>query len=233
MQKGVWPWFSRSCNKDRIFSLSPLDSLTPKTYPWEIFLKNSDGKTKIQGGGWYPPPLGRPKVDFYLGHLRVKCCLFQFVNSPVALKKFWTISPLPSKKKLKWGPWLLSLLLQRCSFWAIIRSAMGDVLGVLGVLVTHGLCIEQSDPVWAKDHGWWACVKDWVGGRSEPRRIVSRDVESIDDETPRFRTVGDDLGTFRPIKFFHVMWHERESGAVDFVRPFDISVRGRQCTPTR
>ena len=56
MQKGVWPWFSRSCNKDRIFSLSPLDSLTPKTYPWEIFLKNSDGKTKIQGGGWYPPP---------------------------------------------------------------------------------------------------------------------------------------------------------------------------------
>ena len=71
MQKGVWPWFSRSCNKDRIFSLSPLDSLTPKTYPWEIFLKNSDGKTKIQGGGWYPPPLGRPKVDFYLGHLRI------------------------------------------------------------------------------------------------------------------------------------------------------------------
>ena len=32
MQKGVWPWFSRSCNKDRIFSLSPLDFLTPKTY---------------------------------------------------------------------------------------------------------------------------------------------------------------------------------------------------------
>ena len=71
MQKGVWPWFSRSCNKDKKFSLSPLDSLTPKTYPWEIFLKNSDGKTKIQGG-WYPPPLGSPKVDFYLGHLRVK-----------------------------------------------------------------------------------------------------------------------------------------------------------------
>ena len=50
MQKGVWPWFSRSCNEDRIFSLSPLDSLTPKTYPWEIFSKNSDGKAKIQGG---------------------------------------------------------------------------------------------------------------------------------------------------------------------------------------
>ena len=56
MQKGVWPWFSRSCNKDRIFSLSPLDSLTPKTYPWEIFLKNSDGKTKIQGGVVPPGP---------------------------------------------------------------------------------------------------------------------------------------------------------------------------------
>ena len=50
MQKGVWPWFSRSCNKDRNFSLSPLDSLTPKTYPWEICSKNSDGKAKIQVG---------------------------------------------------------------------------------------------------------------------------------------------------------------------------------------
>ena len=58
MQKGVWPWFSRSCNKDRIFLLSPLDSLTPKTYPWEIFLKNSNGKAKIQGGCINPPPLG-------------------------------------------------------------------------------------------------------------------------------------------------------------------------------
>ena len=63
MQKSVWPRFSRSCNNDRIFSLSRLDSLTPKTYPWEIFSKNSDGKAKIQGGS-YPPPLGRPKVDF-------------------------------------------------------------------------------------------------------------------------------------------------------------------------
>ena len=55
MQKGVWPWFSRSCNEDRIFSLSPLDSLTPKTYPREIFSKNSDRKAKIQGGGIHPP----------------------------------------------------------------------------------------------------------------------------------------------------------------------------------
>ena len=72
MQKGVWPWFSRSCNEDRIFSLSLLDSLTPKTYPWEIFSKNSDGKAKIQGG-CINPPLGRFRLAKYLGHLRVKC----------------------------------------------------------------------------------------------------------------------------------------------------------------
>ena len=35
--------------------------------------------------------------------LHIKCCFFQFFNSPVALgniKKFW-----PPKKKLKWRPW--------------------------------------------------------------------------------------------------------------------------------
>ena len=40
--------------------------------PWEIFSEHSDGKTKFQGEGC-TPPLGRPKVDFYLGHLRVEC----------------------------------------------------------------------------------------------------------------------------------------------------------------
>ena len=71
IQKGVWPWISRSSNRDRIFSLSPLDSLTPKTYPYVKFSKNSYGKTKIQGGGTHPP-LSRPKVDFYLRRPRVK-----------------------------------------------------------------------------------------------------------------------------------------------------------------
>ena len=36
--------------------------------------------------------------------LHIKCCFFQFFNSPVALKnlkKFW-----PPKKKLKWRPWI-------------------------------------------------------------------------------------------------------------------------------
>ena len=67
IQKGVWPWFSRSCNKDRIFSLSPLDSLTPKTYPCVIFSKNSHGKTKIQGGVVPTPPLGVRRWIFTLG----------------------------------------------------------------------------------------------------------------------------------------------------------------------
>ena len=49
MQNGVWPWFARSCNEDRFFSLSPLDYLTPKSYSWGIFSKHSDGKTKFQG----------------------------------------------------------------------------------------------------------------------------------------------------------------------------------------
>ena len=80
IQKGVWPWFSRSCNEDRIFSLSPLDSLTPKTYPYVIFSKNSYGKTKIQGG-WYPPPLRSPKVDFYLRSPRVNHITFWISKS--------------------------------------------------------------------------------------------------------------------------------------------------------
>ena len=64
MQKGVWPRFSRSCNKDRIFSSSRLDSLTPENIPMRnIFEKfGREGKNP---GRWYPPPpLGRPKVDF-------------------------------------------------------------------------------------------------------------------------------------------------------------------------
>ena len=102
MQKDVWPWFSRSCNEDRIFSLSPLDSLTPKTYPWEIFLKNSDGKAKIQVGvvftplgGWYPPPLGRFRLAKYLGHLRVKKAeSFLFFGSSVEFQELKNICDL-------------------------------------------------------------------------------------------------------------------------------------------
>ena len=95
MQKGVWPWFSKSCNKDRILSLSPLDSLTPKSYPWEICSKNSDGKAKIQWGGIHPP-LGRPKVDFYLGHLRVNNLL-----------RYWNMKQEKSKYGTNSLPWQL------------------------------------------------------------------------------------------------------------------------------
>ena len=76
IQKGVWPWISRSSNEDRIFSLSPLDSLTPKTYPYVIFLKNSYGKTKIQGGVVPPPPLGVRRWIFTLGVRGLSLVLF-------------------------------------------------------------------------------------------------------------------------------------------------------------
>ena len=56
MQTGVWPSLSTSFNKDRTLSLSPLDSLTPKTYPWEIFTMKF-GRYFENSGGWYPPPL--------------------------------------------------------------------------------------------------------------------------------------------------------------------------------
>ena len=78
MQKGVWPWFSRSCNKDRIFSVSPLDSLAPKTYPWEIFSKISDVKAKIQGG-CIPLRLWRNTLGVcWLNHSKFKLKLIPF-----------------------------------------------------------------------------------------------------------------------------------------------------------
>ena len=56
MQKGVWPWFSRSCNKDRNFFIITVGFLDPENIPWEIFPNNSDGKAKIQRGGCINPP---------------------------------------------------------------------------------------------------------------------------------------------------------------------------------
>ena len=51
-------------------------------------------------GGWYPP-LGRPKVDFYLGHPRVKIvkhvCLLLYsapVGSPQGVG--WLVGPAPT-----------------------------------------------------------------------------------------------------------------------------------------
>ena len=48
--------------KNNFFHYHQLDSVTPKTYPLEIFSKNSDEKAKIQGDG-STHPLGR----FWLG----------------------------------------------------------------------------------------------------------------------------------------------------------------------
>ena len=48
---------------DRICSLSPLDSLTPKTHPRDIFSKISDGVAST--------PLGRFRLAKYLGRLMV------------------------------------------------------------------------------------------------------------------------------------------------------------------
>ena len=68
--------------KIEFFSLSPLDSLTPKNIPMRNIFKKF-GREGKNPGGWYPPPLGRPKVDFYLGHLRVNFYLIpnQLSNS--------------------------------------------------------------------------------------------------------------------------------------------------------
>ena len=71
MQKGVWPWFSRSCNKDGICSLSPLDSLTPENIPMRNISEKFGREDQNPGGGGTHPPWAS-KVDFYLGHLRVK-----------------------------------------------------------------------------------------------------------------------------------------------------------------
>ena len=73
IQKGVWPWFSRSCNKDRIFSLSPLDSLTPKHIHEKYFQKIRTERQKSRGGG---TPLGVRRWIFTLGVRGLKYSIF-------------------------------------------------------------------------------------------------------------------------------------------------------------
>ena len=71
MQKGVWPWFSRSCNKDRIFHYRCWIPWPRKHTHEKYFHEIRTGRQKSRGVISTPSPLGRPKVDFYLGHLRV------------------------------------------------------------------------------------------------------------------------------------------------------------------
>ena len=164
MQKGVWPWFSRSCNEDRIFSLSPLDSLTPKTYPWEIFLKNSDGKTKIQGGGTHPP-LGVRRWIFTLGICGLRCYMVLFLGIihfgtifilvlSIAGYSLWKLNRRVSKKLLRiypprqtiserFNPWRdIELYLARSGHmirWTTgcsnKNSCAAKITSVLGILV--------------------------------------------------------------------------------------------------
>ena len=64
-------YFTRSSNEDRIFSLSPLDSLSRRRTRTKI----PTGRLKFRSGGIHFP-LWRPKVDFYLGRPRVNNSLW-------------------------------------------------------------------------------------------------------------------------------------------------------------
>ena len=67
--QGQWLWVSRSRDRDRKFQLSPLDSLTPKTYTWLISQNNSVGKTKIQGGCNTPLAVNVGRNSLVVGEL--------------------------------------------------------------------------------------------------------------------------------------------------------------------
>ena len=63
---------------DRICLLSLLDSLTPKTYPWEIFSNNSDRKAEILGG-WSSSWAFKFTPSWALECLRVNCYIFCYI----------------------------------------------------------------------------------------------------------------------------------------------------------
>ena len=64
MQKGVWPWFSRSCNKDRIFHYHRWIPWPRKHTHEKYFWKIRTGKPKSSG---VVPPLGVRRWIFTLG----------------------------------------------------------------------------------------------------------------------------------------------------------------------
>ena len=53
------------------FFIITVGFLDPENIPMRNIFEKFGREDQNPGGGWYPPPLGRPKVDFYLGHLRV------------------------------------------------------------------------------------------------------------------------------------------------------------------
>ena len=88
--------YERSCKK--VFDLDFQDHAIKIEFfhyhrwiPWprkhthkEYFWKIRTGRPKSRGVVLPPPPLGRPKVDFYLGHLRVKFAVYRSL-----ITKFW------------------------------------------------------------------------------------------------------------------------------------------------
>ena len=57
----------------------------------KYFGKIRTGRPKSRGGWYPPPPLGRPKVDFYLGHLRVNIHDVPFLTHSKWPNNSWTV----------------------------------------------------------------------------------------------------------------------------------------------
>ena len=66
-QEGVWPWFSRSCNKDRIFFIITVGFLDPENIPMRNIFKKFGREGKNPGGVASTPPLGVRRWIFTLG----------------------------------------------------------------------------------------------------------------------------------------------------------------------
>ena len=89
------------------------------------------GREDQNPGGWYPPPLGRPKVDFYLGHLRV--------NFKIALQG----SLMPSKSS---GNLPQNEVLSSYSVWFILYYIIVLHDEIL-YLFSDQLSITQTGPI--------------------------------------------------------------------------------------
>ena len=89
MQKGVWPWFSRSCNKDRIFFIITVGFLDPENIPMRNIFKKFGREGKNPGGVTSTPPLGRFRLAKYLGRLRVNTIDFISITNNGKLLTFY------------------------------------------------------------------------------------------------------------------------------------------------
>ena len=89
------------------------------------------GRKGKNPGRWYPPPLERPKVDFYLGHLRVdetlQKCSNRYFNSYKVFASGDFIPQFPSSAKLLEceQTWLIVYCLRTDSVSGGSRGATG------------------------------------------------------------------------------------------------------------